>query len=340
VKFEDYYAVLEVPRTASADDIKKSYRRLSKQFHPDMNKQKGAEERFKKVGEAYEVLKDPDKRRRYDQLGANYQPGQDFRPPPGWGGAGGAGGFNQGEWNPFGGQRNQTSDFSDFFETFFRNGGGAGGASTGGANDPRRRRRSPFDPGPGTPPREGASQDVDITVSLEDAYAGASKTITLQQSVITADGGRRVEEKSYSVRIPAGTTNGTKIRLKGEGAPGLGGAAAGDLFLKVSLAPHDHFVVDGHDLHTRLRVAPWELALGAKVPVHTLTGDVTLTLAAGSQGGQKLRLKGKGLPHKNGEHGHLTVELVMVIPTTIDDDTRAWLERWRDQSLFDPRAHD
>jgi curved DNA-binding protein len=329
VKFEDYYAVLEVPRTAAAEDIKKSYRRLSKLYHPDINKQKGAEDKFKRVSEAYEVLKDPEKRRRYDALGSNYKAGQDFRPPPGYGGAGGQ--WSQFDWNfGGGGTRGETpSQFSDFFEAFFRQ-----QQQQQQQQQQGRRRRGE---GSGNTPRDGASTDADITIDLIDAYLGAVKPFTLQHVVVGPDGGRRTEERTYNVRIPPGTIEGTKIRLKGEGAQGIGGGAPGDLLLRVHLANNDRFVADGHDLHTHVRIAPWEAVLGGKVQVPTLDGAVTLTLPPGSQGGQKLRVKGKGLPLKDGERGNLIAELMIVVPTDIDEDTKAWLAQWRARSNFDPR---
>ena len=342
MQFQDYYKTLDVQRTASQDEIKKAYRRLSKQFHPDINKEKSAEDKFKQIGEAYEVLKDPEKRKRYDALGANWQAGQDFRPPQGWAGAPGWQGvefnFDGGSGIP-GGQGGVPSDFSDFFEAIF--GGGAGGAQAHRAGRSRQRgRRSPFAaPGfdEGMPQREGQDQEVEVQVSLEDAYHGGTRSITLQETKLGPDGGRRVEEKSYQVKIPPGTMNGTKIRLRGEGGKGLGGAPAGDLLLKVQIAPHPRFAVDGHDLSTSLPIAPWEAVFGAKVPLVTLDGEVKLTVPPGTQGGTKMRLKGKGLPKKLGDRGSLTVEILIVVPTDPSEKERELLQQWQQASAFDPR---
>lgn len=332
MQFVDYYEVLGVERSASQDDIKKAFRKLSKKYHPDISKAKDAKARFQQVSEAYEVLRDPEKRKRYDQLGRNYHAGDDFRAPPGWQGVE----FNFGGGNPFGGGGGGgggvPSGFSDFFEAFF-SGTGPGGPRT---------RRAPssagFDFREAPRRRRGDDQEAELTVSLEDTYGGATKTITLQQGVTTADGGHRVEERSFQVKIPPGTTDGTRIRLAGQGSPGLGGEAAGDLLLKVKLAPHPRFTVEGHDLSAVLPIAPWEALFGAKVSFRTLDGDVQLKVPAGSQGGQKLRLKDKGLPKKGGERGHLTVELRVVVPQNPSAEERQLFEELAKVSRFDPRA--
>jgi curved DNA-binding protein len=327
MQFVDYYEVLGVQRSATQDDIKKAYRKLSKKFHPDINKQKGAKEKFQQVNEAYEVLRDPDKRKRYDTLGSGFAGGQDFRAPPGWGGV---------EFN-FGGTRpgNVPSGFSDFFEAFFGAGvGGAGGAAGGG-----RRPRSPFnDPFQEPSRRRGEDQEAELTITLEDAYHGGTKSITLQQTVMGTDGGRRIEERSFQVKIPPGTTDGTKMRLAGQGGKGRNGGEAGDLLLKVSLAEHPRFTVNEHDLTAVLNIAPWEAVFGAKIPFVTLDGEVQLKIPPGSQAGQKLRLKDKGLPKKGGERGNLTVELRVVVPTAATDEEKKLLEDWQKLSRFNPRA--
>jgi curved DNA-binding protein len=369
MQFQDYYATLEVSRSASQDEIKKAYRRLSKKFHPDVNTgDKTAEEKFKKVGEAYEVLKDPEKRKRYDQLGSAYNQrgaggggtGGGFRPEDfadfGFGGFGGGapgGGFrwNNVEWSNGGGGGGRggqpSSGFSDFFDAFFNQGGNQGGGQggfgqrgrAGGAAGGRRGAggRDPFAP----QQREGETREAEITIPLEDAFQGATRTITLQQQVVGADGGRRVEEKTYSVKIPVGITDGRKIRLKGEGGRGLGGAPAGDLLLKVKFDKHPRFtVVDDHDLQARLFVAPWEAAFGAKVPFATMDGEVKLGVPPGTTSGAKLRLKGKGMPRGAGEEaGNLTVEIVVVTPTDLSPPERELLEKWAAlRSSWDPHA--
>lgn len=330
MQFVDYYEVLGVDRSATQDDLKKAFRKLSKKFHPDINKSKDAKAKFQQVNEAYEVLKDAEKRRRYDQLGHNYHGGDDFRAPPGWQGVE----FNFDGGAPFGAQGGGVpSGFSDFFEAFF--GGTAAGA--GG-----RARRAPSSAGfeyqEAPRRRRGADQRADLTISLEDAYHGVTKQIALQQGVTGPDGGHRVEERTFQVKIPAGTTDGTHIRLAGQGDRGLGGAAAGDLLLKVAIAPHARFSVDGHDLHAVLPLAPWEALLGAKIPFRTLDGEIQLKIPPGSQGGQRLRLKDKGLQKKGGERGHLTVELRIVVPQQPSADERRLFEELARVTRFDPRA--
>jgi curved DNA-binding protein len=386
MQFQDYYATLEVSRSASQDEIKKAYRRLSKKYHPDVNTgDKAAEEKFKKVGEAYEVLKDPDKRRRYDQLGSAYKqrgaggPGAagGFRPEDfadfgfgtgGFGGGAPGGGFrwNNVEWSTGGGAGGgaggggrggqPASGFSDFFDAFFSQGGGQAGGPAGfgqggfGQGGPQRGRaggaaggrrgaggRDPFAP----QQREGETREAEIAIPLDDAFQGAMRTITLQQQIVGADGGRRVEEKTYSVKIPVGITEGRKIRLKGEGGRGLGGAPAGDLLLKVRFEKHPRFtVVDDHDLQARLFVSPWEAAFGAKVPFSTMDGEVKLGVPPGTTSGAKLRLKGKGMPRGAGEEpGNLTVEIVVVTPTDVSPQEKDLLERWAAlRPNWDPRA--
>jgi curved DNA-binding protein len=337
MQFHDYYQTLGVDKKASQADIKKAYRKLSKQYHPDRNDAAGAEDRFKEVNEAYEVLGDPDKRKRYDSVGSGFSAGDKWQPPPGWqnvefnfenmgfgggpgfsgfGGGGGAGGA------PVGG-------FSDFFETLF------GAAAQGQRGGQGARRRPAYEPGR---PRKGKSHEVELTISLEDAYHGVTKTIELDRTQHAPDGGRRTQKKSYTVKIPAGTTHGTKIRLAGQGQEGLGGGKAGDLLLKVKIAKHDRFeVVHGHNLLARLSITPWEAALGAKVPLVTLDGEVKLTIPPGAQSGKKLRLKEKGLPKKKGPRGDLEVELLVKVPKELSDEERALYEKLRDVSEFDPR---
>ncbi len=349
MQFQDYYATLEVSRSATPDEIKKAYRRLSKQYHPDVNTgNKAAEEKFKQIGEAYEVLKDPDKRRRYDQLGSAY------KQRGGGGGAGAGGGFrpedfadfgfggggfrwNNVEWNPGAGSARggqPPSGFSDFFDAFFAQGGRPGAGR--GRDAGRRAGRDPFAP----QQREGETREAEITIPLEDAFHGVTRTVTLQQQVTGPDGGRRIEEKTYQVKIPVGITEGKRIRLKGEGARGLGGGAAGDLLLKVRFEKHPRFtVVDDHDLLARLYVAPWEAAFGAKVPFATMDGEVKLAVPPGTTSGAKLRLKGKGMPKGADDAGNLTVEIVVATPTDVTAPEKELLEKWAAlRAGWDPRA--
>jgi curved DNA-binding protein len=326
MKYQDYYEILGVTRDATAEDIKKAYRRLSKQFHPDRNKEKGAEDQFKKVGEAYQVLGDVEKRKKFDQIGRGFHQGEDFTPPQGW----------QGVPFDFEGafarDAGPISGFSDFFETLF----GAQGARGRGATRPGPRPNPYAQQQPRE--REGADRETEVTITLEEAYTGATRTVHLTTTSTGTDGGRSQEKKTLDVKIPPGTTSGTRIRLKGQGAPGAFGGAHGDLFLKVTIAPHSHFTVVDHDLTGVLSIAPHEAALGAKVPFQTLDGEVTLTVPPGSQSGRKLRLRDKGLPKKKGERGVLNVELKIVVPSVLTDDERKLYEALRDKSTFDPRA--
>jgi curved DNA-binding protein len=311
MQFRDYYETLGVERSSTQDEIKKAYRKLSRQFHPDVNKDKGAEDRFKQVGEAYEVLKDPDKRRQYDQIGSGYTSGQDFRPPAGWQNVD----FNF-TGTPTGAGGGVPSGFSDFFEAFFAGGEG--------------RRRAPR-------PREGADVEAEITISIEEAYAGTSRTITMQHTVPGHDGGRRSEDRTFTVKIPAGATEGSRVRLRGLGGKGSGGAPDGDVIVTIHIAEHERFVLEDRDIVTRLFLSPWEAALGGKVPLQTLGGEVKLTIPPGAPSGMRMRLKGKGLPKKDNP-GDLIVELNIVVPTTLTDAERKLFEELSKISRFDPRA--
>ncbi len=342
VKFQDYYETLGVPRNASKDEIQRAYRKLAKQFHPDVNKAPDAEKKFKQASEAYEVLSDPDKRQRYDELGANYKEGQEFKAPPGWehadvgGQGGGAGGFN------FSG-----GDFSDFFEAFFgrgargqRGGGGVnvedmfeniGGRRSGGK---ARARRSPA---------RGSDIEAQITITLEDACHGAARDISLQPSVPGAGEFSATGPRSLRVKIPPGVTDGSTIRLAGQGQPGENGAPAGDLLLRVKLTPHPRYeVVPGSaDLSTDVKITPWEAALGAKVDVPTLDGPVSLSIPPGASSGQKLRLRGKGMPirgTKGGDRGDLFVRILIAVPKTLTDEERDLFEKLKQASKFEPRT--
>jgi curved DNA-binding protein len=314
IKFQDYYETLGVGRTASQDEIKRAYRKLARQYHPDVNpKDKHAEAKFKAVGEAYEALKDPDKRKKYDSLGQNWKTGQDFTPPPGYenihthfGGQADGRGFG------FGG-----GNFSDFFETIFGR-GGMDGFNMGGD------RRS--DPAPQT----GPTHESSITISLTEAYRGGTRQVTLQDPV---DGSR----KTYQVKIPAGITSGTKVRLAGQGGQSRGGGKPGDLLLKVEIAPDPRFEVDGHDLIAQLPISPWEAALGAKVPIETIDGKVELKVHAGAQSGQKLRVREKGLPVRGGKHGDLILHLKIVVPRPLSNREKELFESLAKESTFNPR---
>ena len=317
MEYKDYYKILGVSRDASQDDIKKAFRRLARKYHPDVSKEPDAEDRFKDVGEAYEVLKDPEKRAAYDQLGADWKAGQDFRPPPGAGaGAGprpGGGGF----YYSSGGGGAEQQGFSDFFETLF-GGGRMGGMGRGGAEEFQFRQSRPS---------RGEDQTARIQISLKDAFHGANRTLELR----TPDGGKR----SIRVAIPPGVTEGKRIRLAGQGMPGFNGGPAGDLFLEIGFQPHPVFEAQGRNVLVTLPVTPWEAALGETVSVPTLGGRVELKIPAGSQSGRRLRLKGRGLP--GSPHGDQIVTLRIETPPADSDEARKLYEQMRNTMAFNPR---
>lgn len=331
VKFQDYYETLGVSRSAKQEEINKAYRKLARKYHPDVNKDKGAEDQFKKINEAYEVLKDPDKRKRYDALGANWKAGQDFQPPPGWGG------FDFGQQGPFRQQRRGPQpqggasfdfggfgggNFSEFFESIF----GGGGAGT------------QFDFGgmQGQSSARAQNQEAEITIPLEDAYHGATREISFQATEAAPNGGIRQMPKTFTVKIPPGISDGGKIRLAGQGARSANGTA-GDLILTVRIAPHSLYRLKGHDLESDLNVAPWEAALGIKVQVPTLDGPVTVAIPHGTSSGRRLRLRGKGLPKRGGERGDLYVEVKIAVPAELTARERELFEELASVSKFDPR---
>ncbi len=319
MKFQDYYETLGVSRSASQDEIKRAHRKLARKYHPDVNKEAGAEDKFKQISEAYEVLKDPETRKKYDELGANWKAGQEFRPPPGYenmkfefGGGRGNSGFSF-----------SSDGFSDFFETFFGRGGGRAHGAGVNVEDLFGGRR-------GAAARAPGAVEAAITISLEDAYHGVTKQITLQDPTNGAS-------KAYQVKIPAGTTTGSKIRLPSQGAPSRAGQ---DVLLHVTIAHDSRFELHGHNLHTTLAISPWEATLGAKVPVRTLDGQVTLTVPPGSSSGQKLRLRDKGLPQrgKKGKRGDLLVHLKIVVPKQLNEKEKELFESLKKESKFDPRG--
>jgi curved DNA-binding protein len=360
VKFQDYYQTLGVERGATQADIQRAYRKLARQYHPDVNKAKDAEAKFKQLNEAYEVLKDPEKRKKYDELGENWKAGQEFRPPPGWQtGRQQSGGAGQGDFagNGFQFRSGDAGDFSDFFEAFFGrgegtafeeafgHGGHSGGGGRGFGRGGRVGRRAS-----GGGPQAGITVESHLTLPLEDLYHGATRTITLAppdedphlsaapgSSPTSSPGGRGV--KTLEVKIPKGLTDGATMRLKGQGLSSDGHGEPGDLLLHVHAAPHPRFELDGRDLKTTLAISPWEAALGAKVPVTTLDGQVQLTIAPGTPSGRTLRLRGKGLPGRGGnDPGDLLVRIKIVVPTTLTDRERELLEQLQKESRFNPRA--
>lgn len=313
MEYKDYYKTLGVERSATADEIRAAYRKLARKYHPDVSKEKDAEERFKEVGEAYEVLKDPEKREAYDQLGSNWKQGQEFRPPPGWSPSGGAGfEFRSGQ----GGQ----ADFSDFFSSIFGNmGGGFGG---GGFN------QQGFGQNAGTRQNtRGQDQQTKIQIDLEDSLQGAKRSISLR----SASG-----DRTLTVNIPKGIKSGQKIRLNGQGQTGLGGA--GDLLLEVEFNPHRLYKVEGSDLTMNLPVAPWEAALGATVKIPLPDGShADVKIPANSRSGRKMRLKERGLPSKPA--GDLYLILEIALPTADTPRAKELYEQMAKELAFNPRAH-
>lgn len=309
MEFKDYYAIMGVSRNATQDEIKRSYRKLARKYHPDVSDDPQAEERFKEVGEAYEVLKDPEKRAAYDQLGAQWKAGQEFRPPPDW---------DQGfEFSDGGFTAADAAQFSDFFESLF----GGRGRRAGRAQREFRVR--------------GDDHHARVAVDLEDTYTGAQRSITLRTPELTKDGHVTLRERNLNVRIPKGIRSGQKIRLAGQGGPGLGDGKAGDLYLQVELNPHGMYRVDGSDVYLDLPVAPWEAALGATVKVPTPSGRVDLRIPPNSNQGARLRLKGRGIPGK--KPGDMIVVLKIVLPP-VNDASRELYEKMEEQTKFNPRA--
>ena len=305
VQFRDYYETLGVSKTASDEEIKSAFRKLARKHHPDVAKDKAtAEEKFKQINEAYEVLSDPQKRQKYDQLGADWnQPGGGFQPPPGWrpqpGGGRGANPFGDGGVEfEFGG-----TGFSDFFEAFF--GGGRSQTGFGGAGFERQ----------GTAAARGSDVEADIMVTLEEALHGSKRTVSLRRSSAS-----KVE--TYQVRIPRGVHEGQRIRLAGQGEAGARGGKSGDLFLRVRIARHPDFTVEGSDLVHEVDLAPWQAALGTELQVPTLEGAVRLKIPAGTQVGQRFRLRERGLPTASGSRGDLYVLANIRVPKKLTDRER------------------
>lgn len=312
MEYRDYYQILGVERGADQDAIKRSYRKLARKYHPDVSKESDAEAKFKELNEAYEVLKDPEKRAAYDQLGNNWQAGQDFRPPPGW---------DQGfEFHGGGYTQVDPEQFSDFFESLFGRGGfGSQGFQHAGARA-----------------RRGENTHAKILIDLEDAYKGATRTLTLRHSEFGSDGRPQVRERNINVKIPLGITPGQQIRLSGQGEAGLGGAGAGDLYLEVEFKPHALYHLDGKTVYLDLPVAPWEAALGATVRAPTPTGAVDLRIPPNSRAGSKLRLKGRGLPSK--EPGDFFVVLQIALPPADSETAKTAYRQMEKAFNFEPRA--
>lgn len=319
MKFKDYYNILGVDKTAGKDDIRKAYRKLARKYHPDVNKSPDAEQKYKDINEAYEVLKDPDKRQKYDTLGSSWQEGDNFSPPPGYERR--SANFDE---SSFGG-------FSEFFRTVF---GGSGGF--GNMEDIFFSGRNPSYQG-SSARRGGQDAEAQLEISLEDAFRGGSTSITLESHEPTEDGRFIPRRKNIKVNIPKGVTDGTRLRLPGKGNPGIAGTSPGDLYLNISIRKHPRFEVRGHDLVTSIKVSPWEAALGADVSVRSIDGSVKMKLPAGTQSGQTLRLRGKGLPKKSGTAGDLLVKIQIMVPGSLTDKEKKLFERLAEESSFSPR---
>ena len=302
MEFKDYYQTMGVPREASADDIRRAYRKLARKYHPDVSKEPDAESRFKEVGEAYEVLKDPEKRAAYDQLGANWKAGQEFRPPPDAGT-----GFEFSGGGP---------EASEFFETLFGRG--------------RGQSRSPFG-------AQSENRHARVLIDLEDSYAGATRTITLRSPAVDPQGQVVFREHTLNVTIPRGIRPGQHVRLVGQGAPASAGGQAGDLYLEVQFRPHPLYRVEERDVFLDLPVAPWEAALGGTVKVPTPSGVVELKVPPGTTAGRKLRLRGRGIPASL--PGDLYALVQIALPPADTEPARAFYSTMSQQfSAFDPRA--
>ncbi|HTF85521.1 MAG TPA: DnaJ C-terminal domain-containing protein [Cellvibrio sp.] len=309
MEFKDYYQILGVAKTATADDIKKAYRKLARKYHPDVSKEADAEKHMRDINEARDVLSDPEKRAAYDQVGQGYRPGQEFHPPPNWDRDNWDAGY---EYSGRGFSGADTADFSDFFANLFGQG----------------RRTSGF--------RErGSDRHAKIQIDLADTYQGATKTITLQTHHVDERGRTSLNEHSLKVHIPKGVKEGQHIRLSGKGNPGVGGGGTGDLYLEIHFKPDPRYRVDGTDVYASLPVTPWEAALGGVIEAPTPSGTVKLTIPPNSQAGRKLRLKGRGIPAD--EPGDLYMELAVVLPSADTRKAQQLYETMAKELNFNPR---
>jgi len=316
MEYKDYYKILGVERDATQDDIKRAYRKLARTYHPDVNKEAGAEAKFKDAGEAYEVLKDPEKRAAYNELGANWKQGQDFRPPPNW---------DQGfEFSGGGYTQADSAQFSDFFEGLFGQRGGGGRGGPGGFSSRREFHA------------QGEDHHAKVVIDLRDAYTGAKRSITLRVPEVNDSGHVAVKDRTLNVTIPKGVREGQHIRLAGQGSPGIGKGQPGDLYLEVAFAPDPLFKVEGKDVYLDLPVTPWEAALGGSVKAPTPEGAVMLKIPPGSTKGRTMRLKGKGIPGT--PPGDMHAVLKIETPPADTDKAKEIYRQMERELPFNPRA--
>lgn len=310
--YKDYYKIMGVERDTSQDEIKRTYRKLARKYHPDVSKESDAEQRFKEIGEAYEVLKDPEKRAAYDQLGENWKAGQEFHPPPEW-----DAGF---EFSGDGFANGDASAYSDFFASLF----GRGFGSTHGGHA-----RAGFH-------ARGEDHHAKVLIDLEDAYKGATRGITLRTPELDSHGRVITKERTLNVKIPKGVKQGQRIRLSGQGSPGLGEGQTGDLYLEIEFRPHTLYKVEGRDIYLDLPITPWEAALSATVKVPTPDGPVDLKIREGTTSGRKLRLKARGIPGK--PPGDLYVVAQITLPPADSDAARDLYHKMQQELAYNPRS--
>ena len=320
MEYKDYYKILAVDKKSTQDEIKRSYRKLARKYHPDLNSSSDAEDQFKEVGEAYEVLKDPEKRAAYDQLGENWKSGQSgFQPPPDW-----DEGF---EFHGGGYTGGSSADFSDFFESLF-------GQQQGGF---RYNSADAHDGNMNYAQMRGQDSHARVFIELEDAYHGATRSMTLQSTEMGIDGRPHVKSRTLNVKIPKGVKEGQNIRLQGQGSSGLGGGKPGDLYLEIGFNPHTLYNVNGHDVSMELKITPWEAALGSSIQVPTPAGKVDLKIPPGSSSGKRMRLKGRGIPARTKGDFYLTLEIVL--PDKITDKEKSLYQTLQKEAgNFNPRA--
>lgn len=324
LKFKDYYKTLGLLRDSTAVDIKKAYRRLARKYHPDINKTEDAEEKFKELAEAYEVLSDSEKRKRYNALGKDWKNGQNFQTPP-------EGGKSHYEYHGPGSERtysfnDMAGEYSDFFENLFGKAGGGNktfyqsSAHTGNI-----------------PPVHGQNHEAEIEISIDEAYNGTQTKLSYQTTGINTDGNVRPSLKQFDVRIPTGITEGSRIRLKGKGGQGYNGGSPGDLFLRIHIRKDKRFHINKYNLESELKVTPWDAALGSTVSVPTMKKNVTIRLKPGSQSGQRIRIKEKGLPRgKNKDYGDLMITIKIMVPEKLTETEKKLFEELSNISTFKP----